>query len=410
MYNLLAWVIIGATATFLALTVVIVVNKALRETRELRYHIHRKRLEPLVLRYIHGDQKTILDVIDQVIVTSDRSVLERILLDHIQQVRGIECERITRALDQIGWIDDWLDQLGSRRWWLRAEAAEKLGLSRSKRAGEGLTRALNDETPEVRMRAAKGLGALGGESAASVLIGALDQPNRWSTIRVADILTSMGRRVVDELIARFDELGTTGKLAALDVLGRIRPLQTVPWLVERLKDPHPDIRARACHALGCLADPHTAGELAHALRDDAWPVRAMAAKALGRLKSVENYGALRVALGDPEWWVRNNAARALRTVGRRGLLVLEEALGDDDRFARHQAILMLQEAGVVDRRIDELADSADAVRQQAERFVRCLVEAGQLERLQVAVAEHRLDAVRNALRTILPVGDGEVRA
>lgn len=408
MYNLLAWVIIVSAATFIALTVIIVVNKALRETRELRYHIRRKRLEPLVLLYIHGDQQTILDVIDEVIAASDRSVLERILLDHVQQVRGIERERITRALEQVGLIDDWLERLGSRRWWVRAESAEKLGLSRSTRAAEGLSRALNDETPEVRMRAAKGLGSLGSESAAGVLIGALDQPNRWSTIRVADILTGMGRRVVDELIARFDELGTSGKLAALDVLGRIRPLQTVPWLIERLDDPHPDIRARACHALGCLADPHTATDLTEALKDNAWPVRAMAAKALGRLKAVESYGALREALGDPEWWVRNNAARALRRIGRRGLLVLEEALDDDDRFARHQAVLMLQEAGVVDRRIDELAIDAGEVRQKAERVIRCLVEAGQLDRLQVALVDHRSKAVREALRTILPAADGEV--
>ncbi|MDH3628792.1 MAG: HEAT repeat domain-containing protein [Acidobacteriota bacterium] len=409
MYTILAWAIIVTSATFLLLTVVIVVSKAWRETLELRYRRRRKRLEPQVLQYVHGDQSTISDVIPDA-TASDVPVLERVLLDNIQQVRGIERERMTLALDDLGSIDRWLDRLDHRRWWSRAAAAEKLGQSGSPRAAAGLVRTLNDATPEVRMRAAKGLGVLGGGDAIRVLIGALNEPNRWSTIRVADILTGMGRRVVDELTSRFDELETSGKLAALDVLGRIRPLQSVPWLVGHLDDSHPDIRARACHALGCIADPHTASDLARALQDDEWPVRAMAAKALGRTKSAESLGALRGALADQEWWVRSNAARALRSIGQRGLRILEEALGDDDRFARHQAVLMLQESGVVDARIAELNHPNDEVRAKAKRFAQHLVDAGQTDRLQVAASEHATEKVREALKAILSHGAGEASA
>ena len=79
--------------------------------------------------------------------------------------------------------------------------------------------------------------------------------------------------VVDELTSYFDSLTLAGKLAALDILGRIRPLHTVPWLEQRLDDAEPDVRARACHALGCIGDPRTAPLLVRALEDEAWPGR-----------------------------------------------------------------------------------------------------------------------------------------
>ena len=79
------------------------------------------------------------------------------------------------------------------------------------------------------------------------------------------------KQVVEELTATFPSLVLPGKLAVLDILGRVRPLHAAPWLVERLDDPETDVRARACHALGCIGDPNRAYELTRALDDPDWP-------------------------------------------------------------------------------------------------------------------------------------------
>jgi HEAT repeat protein len=212
----------------------------------------------------------------------------------------------------------------------------------------------------------------------------------------------MGRPVVRELIDTFPHLSRHGKLAALDILGRIHPHEVVPWLHERLREPHRDVRARAAHAIGAIGATESAPALRAALADPEWPVRAMAAKGLGRLHDDASIPELCAALRDPEWWVRANAGEALRRIGPRGIEALERMLDDEDRYARHQACLVLESAGVLDRRVAELASSG-AGREAAIVLVERFVRAGQTARLCELAATHRDPLVRRALAQILPL-------
>lgn len=400
MQNVLAVIIITIGSVFLALTVLIIANKAWRETRAWLHRRRRERLEPLVLAYVHGEDASLLAALGGRLELSDRAVVETILLDHAQRVRGISRERLCRALDELGFVDRYLRELESRRWWTRAAAAERLGLAGAERAIPRLVDALADEASEIRMRAAKALGELGGTSSIRPLIRALDDPSRWSTIRISDILTTMGREVVDELIELFPTLTRNGKIAALDILGRIHPLSAIEWIKLRVGDEDADVRARACHALGQIGDPNCSTILIRSLRDREWPVRAMAAKALGRVRNVEAIPALCEAMRDHEWWTRANASEALRAMGNPGVFALTQMLDDDDNYARHQAVLMLEEAGVVDRHAARLSGDG-AERAAAERLLQRVVEVGQTARLQELAVQHPDRGVRASLSEML---------
>ena len=333
--------VVSIVSLFVALTVLIVLGKGWREVRDGARRARRRVVEPAVLRYAHGADASIFSALGGGIARRDRVVVEEILLDHASRVRGIEHERLCRALDELGFVDRYLERLEGAGWWRRAEAAEKLGLAGAKRAAARLATALADEVPEVRLRAAKALGLVGGRAAVLPLVNALAEPNRWSTIRIADILTDMGSEVVGELIDAFPKLNDNAKLAALDIFGRIRALSAVEWLLHRLDDESSDVRARAAHALGAIGVVEAAPALRKALGDGEWPVRAMAAKALGRIRDAQAIPALCASLRDREWWVRANAAEALRVLGSRGLEALERMLRDEDPYARHQARQML---------------------------------------------------------------------
>jgi HEAT repeat protein len=401
MHQILIWTILSIGGIFLTLTFLIVANKAWRETQAARRARHRRELEPRILNWAHGDEKTVHRALDDRASALDRVVIEQILLDHIQRIRGIERDRMARAMEQLGFIDVYLGGLESRRWWRRAESAEKLGLAASKRAIQPLSHALDDEMPEVRLRAAKALGRLGGVASARKLVRALNEPNRWSTIRVADILIGMGRESIDTVIEAFDDLTREGQLAVLDIVGRVRPLAATPWLLEKARDESTDIRARACHALGSIGDPNVSKELIAALDDAEWPVRAMAAKALGRMLLVDAIPELGRALRDQQWWVRHNAAHALRAIGPRGLEALEKLVADGDAFAREQAVLMLEEAGHVDKRADELVQEGSA-HKAAKSFLERIVATGATGRLRVLSLEHPVEEVRRELLALLP--------
>ena len=393
--------VLSIAAVFLVLTILIVAGKAWRELRDGWRRARRRVLEPLILKYAHGSDASILPALGGAIAKRDRAVVETILLDHVSRVRGIEHDRLCRALDELGFVDRFLENLRGSRWWERALAAENLGLASAARATAPLSATLLDDVAEVRLRAAKALGLVGGRAAVLPLVNALTEPNRWSTIRIADILTGMGGEVVKELMDAYPSLNAHAKLAALDILGRIHSLEAVPWLLTRLDDPDANVRARAAHAIGAIGVVDAAPELRKALDDTAWPVRAMAAKALGRARDLEAIPALCVALRDREWWVRANAAEALKLAGPPGLEALEWMLQDTDLYATHQACLMLQDAGVLDSRVAQLAGN-DALRSAAESVVARFVQAGQISRLRELAETHSEATVRAALWRLLP--------
>jgi HEAT repeat protein len=127
----------------------------------------------------------------------------------------------------------------------------------------------------------------------------------------------------------------------------------------------------------------------------------MAAKALGRVHDAEAIPALCAALRDREWWVRANAAEALKLTGPMGVEALEGMLQDEDLYAKHQACLMLEDAGILDRRVAQLASSG-ALRTAAEAVVSRFIQAGQTSRLRELSATHAEVSVRNALVRMLP--------
>ncbi|HEX4824607.1 MAG TPA: HEAT repeat domain-containing protein [Candidatus Polarisedimenticolaceae bacterium] len=402
MFQVLVAAIIATAGVFLALTLFIVSGKAVREIRDARRRSRRNALEPSILRYVHGEDPSILAALRGGLARSDRPVVETILLDHVQRVRGVERERLARGLDELGYVDAYMDALGSTRWWTRAHAAENLGLAGAKRATSKLVSALGDDVAEVRLRAAKSLGLVGGRAAVRPLLQALGEPNRWSTIRIADILSDMGREVVHELMEAYPELNRHGRLAALDIVGRVHALETIGWLLARLDDDDADIRARAAHALGAIGVLEGAPRLRSALADPAWPVRAMAAKALGRIHDAEAIPELCATLRDREWWVRANAAEALKQAGPMGIEALEGMLADEDLYARHQACVVLEAAGILERRVAQLG-STGTVRDSAERVIQRFVAAGQTGRLRELAVTHGDPGVRNALARLLPL-------
>ena len=401
------WTIAAVAFLVTGFTLAILANKIQRESREAWRRARRRSLEPAILEYAHGIDAAILPAIGGRLRRRDRRVVAEVLLDFIQRVRGIERDRLGQALDHLGYVDGWIAGLSSRRWWRRAESAEKLGLAVARRAAPELPRLLQDDVPEVRLRAAKALGAVGGHAAVSPLVHALADASRWSTIRVADILATMGPTVTAELAHAFPGLPLPAKLAALDVVGRMRSLESVPWLLQRLRDPERDVRARAAHALGEIGDPVAGAGVAALLKDPDWPVRAMAAKSIGRLRYAAASAPLCDALRDRTWWVRANAGESLRKLGDRGIEALERMLDDADIFARHQAVVQLEESGALDARVEALVSEDPARRDAASSWVAKFVLAGQLGRLRELAAGHGDPAVRAALRAMIPAAPRE---
>ena len=99
--------------------------------------------------------------------------------------------------------------------------------------------------------------------------------------------------------------------------------------------------------------------------------------------------------------MRANAAEALRALGNPGLVALDRMLDDSDRYARHQAVLMMQESGELDRRVENLASYDPDEVTRAKAWLARVCRAGQDGRLREIAERHRNAEVRRRLDVLL---------
>ncbi|HTY06242.1 MAG TPA: HEAT repeat domain-containing protein [Gemmatimonadales bacterium] len=401
MQGFVSALLVGLGGLFLLVLSVVLLTKTWRGAREGYERRRRALLLPSIVAYANAESGLITDFVPTPLKGWNRRVVEWLLLDHIRSLRGHAQARLALAFEQLGFVAQAHAQLTHRRWWVRVEGAEKLGRMLARPTVPDLIRLMDDPVPEVRLRAAKALGAIGGLAAVETLISALKATDRWATLRIADILSGLGPSAVEPLLAAFPRLPPAARIPAIDILGRLRSHLAVPLLRGLLADPDPNARARAAHSLGLIGHPAVTAPLVEALVDPEWPVRAMAAKALGRISGDESVDALRRALSDSEWWVRANAAESLRSKGDAGRRALLVALEGGDAFAAHKAAWMLQEAGVLDALLARLGQGTEDERREALGVLRRLVALKRTDLLQDIASRHPDAEVRAEVGRLL---------
>lgn len=400
MHTFVLALVYGVGAFFAILLTIIIVSKAWREIVEARLRRRRAELEPAFFRYLVG-KGPIAEFLPRPIARGERPLVEEVFFELGRVVKGSVHDRARDAFEQLGFVDHYLSNIRSRRWWTRAEAAEKLGLMGSEKATTALIEHMTDPVPEVRVRAARALGNIRTSEALRPLVLALNDPGRWSAIRVAGILIGAGDESVQILLGEFYRLPQHARISAIDIFGRIRSLKAIGLLRDLLRHKDADTRARAAFALGSIGDPTSAPYLSAALSDSAWFVRAMAAKALGRLREDGSIDVLCDALADPQWWVRANAAEALKNKGTRGMGALLAMLDSKDAYAAQQAVAMLQNSGVLDAMIARLGSEDGVERQQALDVMAKLVRLKRTDLLTEMAHNHPENSIRQRLGIIL---------
>jgi HEAT repeat protein len=396
------WIVITVVGSMFGMVLLVTLgHKLFVQIRTGYERRQRAAFMPKIHAYIHADEGHFGKYIPGPLGAWDRRVILWTLLDQIRYVRGKVQHRITAAFEELGFVESERKKLTDRRWVNRVEGAEKLGRMMSRRPLPDLMKLMEDPVPEVRIRAAKAMGTIGGLEAVESLLGALKDTNRWSALRIADILATLGDAAVDPLLREVPKLPAIARVPAIDILGRLRSPKAVRLLEELLNDPHDNARARAAHSLGVIGDPRAAAKLVLALKDAEWPVRAMAAKALGMLPGTTGVHELKAALGDREWWVRSNAALALGSKGEKGYQALAGLLDSPDTYAAQRAASMLQEAGVFDRFVGKLVDGTPRERAAARKLLAKLVVLQRTDLLQDIASRHEDPAVRDAVGELL---------
>lgn len=264
--------------------------------------------------------------LQQAVDSKDRQVVREKLLQQAEQLKGMDKDHMTSVFERLGFVQEEVGGLTSRKWWRRLEAAVNLGNMHSQDTIHPLIGAVQDSNEDVRLAAVRSLGQLGTAQGLSVLLDPLEDEEQWTPAKIVEILVSIGPEIEAEIVPRMAaNRNPLNRKLYVELCGHLRLLEGVEPLQEQSNDPDPAVRLAIAQSLGMIGHDSAMDTLNTLLTDQDDLVRAEAARALGELGSVEAAEYLQQALEDPDWQVRRNAANSLSLLGPAGKGALESA-------------------------------------------------------------------------------------
>jgi HEAT repeat protein len=266
-----------------------------------------------------------------------------------------EVRLLATALAQLIARAEWSGAGGVVRAALRAAIAP---------ARQRFVAALSGAAPDERIALAGVLGEIGDGETLAVLIALL--PDQAAGAAAAQALEKLA---VHNAGALLDELQRGDAATRAALLRFVSDRGAGPRVCALLADEDPDVRTRACEALGRIGDPETAAALFGVLRDPNPGVAHAAVAAIHALDAANTaLGAARTALGatrtaalaidalrDADPAVRRHALRIIARLGAdEAFEPVRDAIGDPDPRIRELAVSAL--GALTDPRVDAILE------------------------------------------------------
>jgi hypothetical protein len=316
----LGWIFVVLLGANLLLFAVLVGLREHWRRHERRREPIREQLEPVIERLVEGrDPDTTAAELERIVAGLDRTsrpVAAWLLHDLARDADGETKRRIRDVLTSAGAVD--AAEEGTRRWmpWRRALACETLGQIGAARSVPVLVERLDDDRLEVRMAAARALGAIGSPDGLPALASAFLERRAVPTGVAYDALRGLGESGADVFRRGLERADPTVRVASCFGIAALAAVaggdETIVTLTRVMEgDDNVRVRTAATRALGTIGGTAPPPALLRAARDSELRVRREAVAALAAFDDPESAGALAGSLGDADREIALRSAAAL---------------------------------------------------------------------------------------------------
>lgn len=339
---LVPFLVVGSGVLVLML-LILVGQRLIRAAAESRRMALTERYRPHINAALASESPEAIDAASA-IPTRHLPIAADIVLGILRLVKGSQNDRARAIAEQLYLNERWREQLQSRLWWRRSEAALALGLLRDFQSVLALTPLLDDEHEQVRAAAIDALGQIGDREAIQPLLARLSDPTRHERARLVQALRAFGEDATRALVAHGERQESDRTLVAT-VLSFVGGTGAAEALLRWSSSPDAELRAAVWAAFGTIGlDDRTFYHALKALNADEPVVRAAAARALARSGRADATPHLAGKLDD-DWEVAAHSARALGRLGADGRQALQSRVRQGEGLGHDLAQQVLWESG-----------------------------------------------------------------
>ena len=323
----------------------LLIQRGLRRVWQTYVDRRIQRFQPAILGLLEDPQE--LSFLASGLRPFDRAIIETLLLQQAEELRGVDRENMTLVFERLGYVDRSVLQVRSRTWWRRLHSVSKLGVMKSMSSVSPLLDASGDPNEDVRLGAVRALCDLNDTRGLKLMFQAMENSARWTPERVAEAILAIGPAASPAVREQIQQTRhPDARLLLISLAGLLRDAEASTLLLDLLTEPDKETRSAVARSLGEIGDPISLDKLLEALRDPEWEVRAEAARSLGLFQASDSIDALGEALSDSRIQVRYRAAWALHQMGEKGRSLLQAISLNDSPLAAGIATQILAEAEI----------------------------------------------------------------
>lgn len=276
-----------------------------------------------------------------------RNVLEELSGTLAGEVR----HHLTYLFEQLGYVREQTDLLTDRRWWIRGEAARRLGIIRSPQGVLPLVELLQDRERDVRLAASQSLLDIAGvKGALHQILQNLTSITPWMSVLLSKRIIAAGPASIGPLLAGLESPSASVRRFAIRMLGELRAPEVIGPIYARFSAMDLESKILSLNTLGRCGDERVLEVFLANVGNEKLGVRIAAINGMGYLGSPLAIPALKDQLLSRTLAVQRAASEALSRISPAGKEALTEIASSATGTARALAFESLDDLSMVEER------------------------------------------------------------
>jgi hypothetical protein len=334
-------VLIGVTLLFLLIVLVllgIIMGSRIHKTRRANKMVElHKKYQPIFTALVFNDELTKAEVVSKfdpidLKTPYNRMIVQENIIHLHENFTGETADRLVDIYHHLGFHEDSLKTLSSKRWYIIAKGMKELALMNVKSSYNDIARFLNSKNDIIRMEARISMMKLSDKEPLAFLAKETEPLSDWDFANIYTMLTRMPETMIPDFTSWLNSSNKDVVLFCVHMIGNYRQHEATNTLILLLKTPDERLKLAVIKALRSLSAAAAEQPLLDMYALESLEVKNEILKTLEVIGTIHSVNMIEkvVKLPIEDYPLSIQAIRSLISMGEKGKAVVEQLFQQAD--------------------------------------------------------------------------------